>query len=243
MKSSIVASFSALVVSAAAHGGVLSYNLGGAWYNGFVPYNNPASEAPSIQREWDTYDPIQNPTVSTLACNANGALGKLSATVAAGSKVTAYWNAWPHTIGPVITWMAACSGSCTSSSPSGAAWFKIGQAGLESGTLSTGHWAMADLVANNNSWTDTIPKTLKPGNYLLRHELLAIHTSNAPQWYPECAQLTVTGSGTASPASSYLASIPGVYSMSDPNVNINIYSNDNAQKTTYTIPGPAVWKG
>ena len=44
---------------------------------------------------------------------------------------------------------------------------------------------VGELVANNNSWTSTIPATLKPGNYLLRHELLAIHTSNAPQWYPE----------------------------------------------------------
>ncbi|KAL9113856.1 MAG: hypothetical protein Q9227_001990 [Pyrenula ochraceoflavens] len=244
MKTSIIASVSAFAASAAAHGGVLSYNLGGAWYNGFVPYNSPTNQPATIQREWDTYNPIQDPTSSSMACNANGAFGKNVATVKAGSKVTAYWNnPWPHNIGPVVVWMAACPGSCASTSPSGNAWFKIDQAGLESGTLATGHWAMADLIANNNSWTSTIPSTLAPGNYLLRHELLAIHTSNAPQWYPECAQLTITGSGTAKPASSYLAAIPGVYSMSDPEVNIDIYSNANQQVTTYNIPGPAVFKG
>ena len=61
--------------------------------------------------------------------------------------------------------------------------------------------------------------------------------------YPECGTLTVTGGGTGVPSGSYLAAIPGVYSMSNPNVNINVYSNANQQVTNYTIPGPAVWTG
>lgn len=39
------------------------------------------------------------------------------------------------------------------------------------------------MINNGSSWTVTIPKTLKPGNYLIRHETIAMHTSNAPQWY------------------------------------------------------------
>jgi hypothetical protein len=61
--------------------------------------------------------------------------------------------------------------------------------------------------------------------------------------YPECAHLTVTGSGAGVPAASYLAAIPGVYNMSDPNINIDIYSNANSGKTTWTAPGPAVYTG
>lgn len=61
--------------------------------------------------------------------------------------------------------------------------------------------------------------------------------------YPECATLAVTGSGTAVPSSAYLAAIPGVYSMSDPEININVYSNANENVTTWTAPGPAVWTG
>jgi hypothetical protein len=73
------------------------------------------------------------------------------------------------------------------------------------------------------------------------HEMIALHTTGQPQWYPECAQLVVTGSGTATPSSSYLAAIPGVCAMSNPEVSINVYAQPAA--TTYTIPGPAVWTG
>ena len=70
-----------------------------------MPYNTPVGQS-SIQREWDTYNPITDPTDGSLSCNTNGAnlgSGQKSATVAAGSKVTAYWNNhWPHDIGPMV---------------------------------------------------------------------------------------------------------------------------------------------
>ncbi|KAI0743933.1 glycoside hydrolase [Daedaleopsis nitida] len=228
---------------AAGHGGVLSYNIAGQDYNGFVPYNSASGQS-SIQREWDTYNPITDPTDALLACNINGAsLGSAqkSATVPAGSKVTAYWNQWPHVVGPVMVYMANCNGACTSSNPASLSWFKIDQAGLISGTLPNGTWGQGELVANNNSWTSTIPASLAPGEYFIRHELLAIHTSNQPQFYPECAQLIVTGSGSAQPSGSYFTKFPGAYSMSDPGVGIDIYSQPNV--SNYTIPGPSVWRG
>jgi len=71
------ATFAALATLAqvslvAAHGGVLSYNIAGTTYNGFVAYNTATGQS-SIQREWDTYDPIQDPTNSYMSCNTNGA--------------------------------------------------------------------------------------------------------------------------------------------------------------------------
>ncbi|MCJ1327783.1 hypothetical protein MMC10_004458 [Thelotrema lepadinum] len=244
MKFSISAALAAsLATTVSAHGGVLSYSFAGKTYNGFIPYNSAANQPATIQREWDSYNPIQDPTQTTMRCNANGANSQLTATVAAGSKVEAFWNPWPHTIGPVVVWMAKCPGACSSFDGSGNVWFKIDQAGLESGTLTTGLWGQGQLINQNSTWTSTIPASLPAGQYLLRHELLAIHTSNAPQWYPECAQLTITGSGTKAPTSAYLAAIPGVYQMSNPEVDIDIYSNTNQGVTTYTIPGPAVWTG
>lgn len=101
----------------------------------------------------------------------------------------------------------------------------------------------ANLIKNNNSWTSTIPASLAAGEYMIRHELLALHTSNAPQLYPECAQLKVTGGGGKVPSGTSLVSFPGGYSATDPSININVYSNENQAVTTYKMPGPAVWTG
>ncbi|KAI0313005.1 glycoside hydrolase family 61 protein B [Amylostereum chailletii] len=226
-----------------AHGGVIGYNLDGTYYNGFTAYNSPVGQV-SIQREWDSYDPITEPTDPNLSCNVNGASlgsGQQSATVSAGATVTAYWNPWPHTIGPAMVYMASCGGSCTSADTSTLEWFKIEEAGLISGDLVDGTWAMGKLVQNNNSWTTTLPSTLPDGECMLRHELLAIHTSNLPQFYPECAQLVLTGGGSSTPSRDYLVRFPGAYAMSDPGVGIDIYAHQS--ETNYTIPGPAVWSG
>jgi hypothetical protein len=95
--------------------------------------------------------------------------------------------------------MASCGGSCASFNPSGAVWFKIDQSGLISGDLPTGLWGSGKMVNQGSTWTVKIPSSLKAGEYLIRHETVALHTSDAPQWYPECAHLTVTGSGSVSP--------------------------------------------
>lgn len=176
----------ALLVGAStvlAHGGVLSYNIAGSTYKGFVPYNSPTGQS-TIQREWDSYNPLLDPHQNDLRCNANGAVSALSATVPAGSEIIAYWNSpWPHNIGPMVVWMANCGGNCADFDGSGNVWFKINQVGLVSGTLSKGLWGSGQMIADNSSWTVTIPKTLAPGNYLIRHETIALHTSNQPQWY------------------------------------------------------------
>ena len=69
------------------------YLLGHIFHR-FKAYNSPTGQS-SIQREWDTYNPLTDPTDSFLSCNTNGAnlgSGQLSATVPAGSEVTAYWK-------------------------------------------------------------------------------------------------------------------------------------------------------
>ncbi|KIJ54077.1 lytic polysaccharide monooxygenase [Sphaerobolus stellatus SS14] len=229
------------VACVAAHGGVLSYNIGGTSYQGFAAYNTPTGQS-SIQRQWATYNPITDATSSVLACNDPGTVTdpQLSATVAAGSSIEALWNnPWPHTIGPVMVYMANCGGNCTSADPASLNWFKIDESGLLSGTVGNGQWGMGQLVAQGSTWTTTIPAALPSGNYMIRHELLAIHTSNQPQFYPECAQLIITGGGSGSPGPT--VKFPGGYSPTDPSIDINIYSNQMATVTNYTIPGPPVW--
>jgi hypothetical protein len=93
--------------------------------------------------------------------------------------------------------------------------------GMTAPPLTGTGWGTA-VVEAKLQWTSTIPASLAPGNYLIRHELLALHQAYTPQWYPECAQLVITGSGTASPSGSYLTSIPSYASATDPGVYVSI---------------------
>ncbi|PFH48799.1 carbohydrate-binding module family 1 protein [Amanita thiersii Skay4041] len=226
-----------------AHGGVLAYSNGGKWYDGFHPYNTPIGQS-TIQRQWATYDPITDPTASTVACNNDGSTlpsGQLTATIAAGSAVTAFWNQWPHNTGPVMTYLGQCPGStCTGVSPNSLKWFKIDEAGLLSGTIGNGTWAAGKMMAQNNSWTTTIPSTVPSGNYLLRFETIALHSLPA-QIYPECAQVTITGGGSKAPLASELVSFPGGYSPSDPGLTVNLYTQEAQVTTFYPIPGPPIY--
>lgn len=103
----------------------------------------------------------------------------------------------------------------------GLKWFKIYELGLISGTVYDGQWANGLLEAALN-WNTTIPSNLLPGDYFIRWETLAIHQANTPQFYPECVQLHITGTGTAFPPPDYLVSIPGAWTATDPGVNIDV---------------------
>ena len=61
------------------------------------------------------------------------------------------------------------------------------------------------------------------------------------QFYPECAQIQITGGGSRAPTAAELVSFPGAYSNSDPGVNIDLYSNAAQTQTTYVIPGPPLY--
>ena len=53
------------------------------------------------------------------------------------------------------------------------------QAGLISGTVYSGTWGSGQMIANNNSWTTTIPASVPSGNYLIRFETIALHSMPA----------------------------------------------------------------
>ena len=73
-----------------------------------------------------------------------------------------------------------------------AVWFKIDEARYDNGK-----WAATDVLINQNStWPVTIPSSLKAGQYLVRHEIIALHQAGS---YPgaECTSsgvvITVIG--------------------------------------------------
>jgi cellulase len=61
-------------------------------------------------------------------------------------------------------------------------------------------------------------------------------TTGTKTWMISCYQITVTGSGTSSPAG---VVFPGAYKATDPGIQINIYQ----ALSTYVAPGPAVISG
>ena len=78
-------------------------------------------------------------------------------------------------------------------------------------------WPSEYLVVNQGGrWIITIPPTLAPGEYIVRHEILALHIASLPmgaQFYPHCIQIRVT-SGGASELPKGIA-IPGAYDPED----------------------------
>jgi hypothetical protein len=125
----------------------------------------------------------------------------------------------------VIVWLYKCPSSFSTCDGSGKKWFKISQVGMLSPPLNGKDWGQTQ-IATKKQWTVKIP-ALAAGNYLLRHEIITIHTSNAPQFYAECAQLSVNSSGggasVASPSAQYLAEIPGYAPMNHPGLKVGVF--------------------
>ncbi|KZT30032.1 lytic polysaccharide monooxygenase [Neolentinus lepideus HHB14362 ss-1] len=232
-----------------AHGYVDTLNVGGTTYTGYLPFNDPyTTPTPQrIERAIPNNGPVTDVTLLDIQCNGSGGSGSspapLVASIAAGGKIAFHWTAWPSShVGPVITYLGKVpSGTdITSYEPTGSnvIWFKIDQAGY-----SNGEWAATDVLsAQNSTWTVTVPSKLAPGQYIVRHEIIALHQAESypgAQFYPDCFQIQVTGSGTQTPASSYLVSFPGGYTSTTPGVVFDVYSSF----TSYPIPGPAVWNG
>jgi cellulase len=147
------------------------------------------------------------------------------------------WNTWPESHkGPVIDYMASCNGDCTTIDKSTLEFFKIAEKGIVDNTAAPGTWATDELMANNMSWAITVPATLAPGNYVLRHEMIALHSAgnaDGAQSYPQCINLEVTGSGTVTPAGTLGTKL---YTPTDAGILVDIYTAG----LTYKIPGPAL---
>ncbi|KAG8782756.1 hypothetical protein FRC12_020465 [Ceratobasidium sp. 428] len=229
--------WTSVISTVRAHGYVQNITIGGQFYQGFHPFEDLwASPVPqTVVRKVQDDGPITY-NAPELTCNKNGQQGNgLSATVAAGQDVTWVMNRWPDDHhGPVQVYMANCDGDCNTFDGTGAVWFKLSSQGLVDATQFV--WASDRLIQAGNSWTQTIPSNIQAGNYLLRLELLALHSAGAPQFYPSCTQLTVTGGGEGGPSPDELVSIPGVYGEGDPAIFGDIWS----QPQSWPQVGPNV---
>jgi len=240
--------FFSLITSVVAHGTVSGIVADGVYYTGYNPsfqYMNPLPVIPA----WSTPQDLDNGFVSPSAystadiiCHKAATNGQIAAPVKAGGKVEFQWTPWPTSHkGPMIDYLANCNGPCETVDKSTLKWFKIDAVGLISPTqMSDGYWASDVMIANNNSWTVVIPPTIAQGNYVVRHETIALHAAgqaNGAQNYPFCFNLAITSSGSASPAGVLGTAL---YQATDPGIVYDIYQSTLA---TYTIPGPALYSG
>ncbi|KAF6758381.1 glycoside hydrolase [Ephemerocybe angulata] len=234
---------SLLVSQVAAHGWVQEITLGSKV---FLPNTDNAQNPPParIVRRIPDFNPITDLTRIDLQCGGSPtyqtAPAPLVGQIAAGETAKLNWTAWPaNHKGPVLTYLAKAPEGVdiTQWLPgTDAVWFKIDEVGKDE----NGRWAASDLLtAASGVWSVKIAENLAPGQYILRNEMLASLTRFLAtaypgiQFFPSCAQIEVTGTGTGIP--SELVSIPGVYTPESPGIVWDI-----GVEGDYTPPGPAV---
>ncbi len=245
--SKILLSALAGAATVAAHGHVTNIVINGASFQNYDPFTFPYQQNPPTVVGWTASntdngfvgpEDFANPDIicHKSATNAGG-----HAVVAAGDKIFIQWDTWPDSHhGPVIDYLANCgSAGCETVDKTTLEFFKIDEVGLVDGTTAPGVWGSDQLIANGNAWLVQIPSTIAPGNYVLRHEIIALHSAgnlNGAQNYPQCFNLQITGSGTATPQGVLGTKL---YTPNDAGILANIYN----APITYTIPGPALIAG
>ena len=236
----------ASVASVAAHGHVTNIVVNGVSWQTYDPTSFPYMSSPPTVIGW-SYEGQDNGFVSPdaygspdIICHKGAKPAGGHAAVKAGDKISIQWTVpWPDSHhGPVIDYLADCKGPCESVDKTSLEFFKIDGAGSVSGA-NPGVWADDVLNENNSTWLVQIPEDLAPGNYVLRHELIALHSANqqnGAQNYPQCFNLEVSGSGSAQPKGT-----PGteLYKADEPGILFNLYTSPIA----YAVPGPTLIPG
>ncbi|KAJ7936755.1 glycosyl hydrolase family 61-domain-containing protein [Mycena leptocephala] len=237
--------FASILISAAGHGWVTTVTIADKTYTGNPPMETQPKGKPSVIRQIQDNMPVTNLTLNELICGRGAKPAALVATVASGDAISLTWRgypddregAWIHDVGPILTYLAACGTSCTTFSPTQETqWFKVS----EQGTQSNGNWIQEQLYSGFPV-NVTIPQSLKAGNYLLRHEVIALHMAQllgGAELFPSCVQLAVTGDGTRELTGNEHANFPGAYMPTDPGLFVDVYTNFQGDK--YQFPGPPV---
>ncbi|EFX04021.1 beta-glucanase [Grosmannia clavigera kw1407] len=247
MFNNAILSIVAGAATVSAHGFVSNVVINGVKYAGYDVTVNPYESSPPTVIGWSTtatdlgYVAPDAYASSDIICHrgAENALGH--AQVAAGDDVFLQWNTWPESHhGPVLSYLAACGDTgCETVEKTSLEFFKIDEKGLIDGTAAPGTYATDQMMDNSDGWMVHIPTSIAPGFYVLRHEIIALHSagnSDGAQNYPQCFNLEVTGSGTDQPAG---VKGTALYSETDAGILVNIY----ATTSTYAIPGPTMYSG
>ncbi len=141
-------------------------------YPGWDVYIDPYVKPPPARIAFGGGDvnPIFDLNSTDLACNvrhtpAPGAVAE----VRAGSNITFHWSRWLYSHkGPITAWLAPYEGNVSDVNVNKLEFFKIAEDTVDD----KGVWANVRMMDNtNDTWTATIPADIKPGTYVIRHEV------------------------------------------------------------------------
>ncbi|RYP77412.1 hypothetical protein DL771_001207 [Monosporascus sp. 5C6A] len=242
-RTSMLVAALASAATVSAHGHVTNVVVNGVSYQGYDVTSFPYMSNPPTVAGWaasNTDNGFVEPNSFAdpdIICHKTATPGGAHIEVAAGDSISIQWDTWPESHkGPMIDYLAACDGACESADKASLEFFKIDGAGYDAATKT---WASDVLIKNGFSWLVKIPENVAPGNYVLRHETIALHSAgqaNGAQSYPQCINLQITGSGTAKPSG-----VRGteLYKPDDAGILVNIYNG----LSSYEVPGPALIDG
>ncbi|KAF3901397.1 Endoglucanase-4 [Arthrobotrys entomopaga] len=208
--------------------------IGGESYLGYDPFAGP--QGGSIVQNWNigqvnTDYPIMPGDGDAVVCKQSPRPAGGTATAQAGSKITFRWSRWQgNHKGPIITYLADCGGDCKRANGARLSWFKIDEAGLLGR-----RWATDILMQQGYQWTIQLPQNIQAGEYLMRHEMIALMNAASPsgaQIYPQCMNLKITGGGNVKPKGVRLQPF---YAPGQRGIQINIRGINR-----YPIPGPPI---
>ncbi|KAL9944049.1 hypothetical protein D7B24_000361 [Verticillium nonalfalfae] len=237
---------------AAAHSRVANIIINGTSYEGFnakQPTNPPVLVAwnTTVSDDgWVNYESYAHPDI---ICHRDAVPARGHAPVEAGSTLSVQWQGYPESHkGPVLTYLAPCHGFCEDVDKTALEFFLIGARGLvdPDGVAgpypsAPGIWASDEFIQNNASWVVRIPETVRPGHYVLRQELVALHYARidglGTQHYPQCVNLEIIGEGDEVPEGTPAVEL---YGKTDPGL---VYDVSKEPLSAYLIPGPTLWSG
>jgi len=216
-----------------------------------IPGSGDQSDSPV--RVISTLEPITDPKSPAMACGPGAAASaKAVAEVKAGGSITYHWRSgvstipWGHNWGPIMLYAYQCPDGVDATDckpPSGDGWTLIDAQAFDPNP---------NEVPNSNGWTQdrfhhnmsvpsSIPAGLPNGNYLFRHEIIALHRAmdSGAEYYVSCTQVRVSGSssGSTKSAGAELVAIPGVYNGNEKGIRVNVFDS-NLNGGNYVMPGP-----
>jgi hypothetical protein len=237
----------------AAHGYINTFTLDGVDYEGFSRWN-PSPDAHAISWSFTTPDegPEMDMSSPDFVCRRGSEPSSNYGTIAAGGTASIFWtsddkvinpNGWSEGHrGPIITYIAPCDGDCTDVDKASLRWTKIAESGVVSGPANTkGIWATDVMRENGGINSATIPKSIAPGKYVIRNEIIALHRAHLsePEFYMQCGNIEVTGDGTDDLSGSGVTAAE-LYSKSDSQLfGFSVYDGSDNE---WPIPGPALYK-